>query len=688
MDKRHKILIVDDTEMNRSLLSDMLGDEYEIAEAVNGLEAVQYLQKNDNDIAIILLDIVMPVMDGFEVLAMMNKGKWIEHIPVIMISAETSSAYIDQAYDLGATDYISRPFDVKTVRRRVSNTIMLYAKQKMLQGMVTDQILEKEKNNYLMVEILSTIVEFRNGESGLHVMHIRIITEILLRALVRHTEEYNLSSAAIALITNASALHDIGKISIAEEILNKPGKLTKEEFEIMKTHSAIGAEMLRSVPNHQNEGLVKVAYEICRWHHERFDGKGYPDGLKGEEIPIAAQVVSLADVYDALTSVRVYKPAYAHEKAMEMILHGECGAFNPILLECLIEEGDHISRELKVRSLGKTMHNEMRNITSELLEAGGITASDRTLNLLEQERIKYQFFASMSQEIQFEFNAETDMIMLSEWGANYLGTDEIALHPMENAMIDEIIDHEDLCEIQRNLRSATPAHPVVSGIYQLRIQGQERWCKLIARALWSDEEKKIYSGSIGKMIDVHEERLEMNMLKQAAAQDMLTSLYNHTNAQKIITAMLKEDTDCKYGLILFDLDFFKNANDQHGHLFGDRVLKFVAKKILQNIRSEDIAARVGGDEFLIFAGYRDDFSYIVNRIFNSLADYYYNFKISISMGVAIYPKDGTTYEKLFQCADQALYSSKQEGRNQFKFYDESMESCISVISPMDNEIDD
>lgn len=688
MDKRHKILIVDDTEMNRSLLSDMLGDEYEIAEAVNGLEAVQYLQKYDNDIAIILLDIVMPVMDGFEVLAMMNKGKWIEHIPVIMISAETSSAYIDQAYDLGATDYISRPFDVKTVRRRVSNTIMLYAKQKMLQGMVTDQILEKEKNNYLMVEILSTIVEFRNGESGLHVMHIRIITEILLRALVRHTEEYNLSSAAIALITNASALHDIGKISIAEEILNKPGKLTKEEFEIMKTHSAIGAEMLRSVPNHQNEGLVKVAYEICRWHHERFDGKGYPDGLKGEEIPIAAQVVSLADVYDALTSVRVYKPAYAHEKAMEMILHGECGAFNPILLECLIEEGDHISRELKIRSLGKTMHNEMRNITSELLETGGITASDRTLNLLEQERIKYQFFASMSQEIQFEYNAETDMIMLSEWGANYLGTDEIALHPMENAMIDEMIDHEDLCEIQRNLRSATPAHPVVSGIYQLRIQGRERWCKLIARALWSDEEKKIYSGSIGKMIDVHEERLEMNMLKQAAAQDMLTSLYNHANAQKIITAMLKEDTDCKYGLILFDLDFFKNANDQHGHLFGDRVLKFVAKKILQNIRSEDIAARVGGDEFLIFAEYRDDFSYVVNRIFNSLADYYYNFKISISMGVAIYPKDGTTYEKLFQCADQALYSSKQEGRNQFKFYEESMESCISVISPMDNEIDD
>ena len=627
-------------------------------------------------------------MDGFEVLAMLNKGKWIEQIPVIMISAETSSAYIDQAYDLGATDYISRPFDVKTVRRRVSNTIMLYAKQKMLQGMVTDQILEKEKNNYLMVEILSTIVEFRNGESGLHVMHIRIITEMLLKALVRRTDEYHLNSGAIALIINASALHDIGKISIAEEILNKPGKLTAEEFEIMKTHSAIGAEMLKSVPNYQNEGLVKVAYEICRWHHERYDGKGYPDGLKGEEIPIAAQVVSLADVYDALTSERVYKPAYSHDKAMEMILNGECGAFNPVLLECLIEEGPRLSRELKVRSLGGTMNNEMRNITSGLLESGGITASDRTLNLLEQERIKYQFFASMSQEIQFEYNAETDMIMLSEWGAEYLGADEIAIHPMQNERIRELIAEEDLLEIRRNLRSATPSNPVISGVYKVRIRGRERWCKLIARALWSDEENSVYSGSIGKMIDVHEERLEMNMLKQAAAQDMLTSLYNHANAQKMISSLLKEESNKKYGMILFDLDFFKNANDQHGHLFGDRVLKFVAKKILQNIRGEDIAARVGGDEFLIFAEYKDDFSYVVDRIFNSLADYYHNFKISISMGVAIYPTDGNTYEKLFQCADQALYSSKKEGRNQYKFYKPSMEGCLSVISPMDNDIED
>lgn len=685
MEKKHTILIVDDTEMNRSLLADMLADDYEILEAVDGLEAVQVIKKHESDIARMLLDIVMPGMDGFEVLAMMNKGRWIENIPVIMISAETSSAYIDQAYDLGATDYISRPFDVKTVRRRVKNTIMLYAKQKMLQGMVTEQILEKEKNNYLMVEILSTIVEFRNGESGLHVMHIRNFTDILLKCLNQYTDKYRMPPSQIALITNASALHDIGKISISEEILNKPGKLTPEEFEIMKTHSAIGAEMLKNVLHRQNEELIQVAHDICRWHHERYDGNGYPDGLKGDEIPISAQVVSLADVYDALTSTRVYKPAFTHQQAMKMILNGECGVFNPILIECLEEQGERLAKELKVRSLAGTMSLEMQNITMGLLEQGGITASDRTLNLLEQERTKYQFFASMSQEIQFEYNFETNMLIISEWGAGYLGIDELIINPLENKNLERVMEHDDLLEIQRRLRRATPLNPVINGIYKLQINGEQRWCKMIARSLWSNEESLEYSGSIGKFIDVHEEHLEMDMLKQAASQDMLTTLYNHTNAKKLIEAVLAGGEGHKYGMILFDLDFFKSANDQYGHLFGDRVLKFVAKKIIKNIRKGDIAARVGGDEFLIFTEYQEGIESMVSRIFNSLADYYHNFKISISMGVATYPKDGTGYEELFLCADQALYSSKKEGRNQYKFYDPSMEGCLSVLSPMDSE---
>ena len=281
MKKKKLILIVDDAEMNRAMLADILAAEYEIIEAGDGVEAIEILQRRHYEVSLVLLDIVMPRIDGFEVLAVMNKSGWITQIPVITISSETASSYIDHAYDLGATDYISRPFDEKTVQRRVRNTIMLYSKQKTLEDMVTEQIVEKERNNFLMVEILSNIVEFRNGESGLHVLHIRTLTEMLLRKLAETTDRYSLPAARLALIVNASALHDIGKISIPEEILNKPGRLTPEEFEVMKTHSAIGAQIMEDALQRHHEDLIQVAYNICRWHHERYDGQGYPDGLRG-----------------------------------------------------------------------------------------------------------------------------------------------------------------------------------------------------------------------------------------------------------------------------------------------------------------------------------------------------------------------------------------------------------------------
>ena len=357
---KDRILVVDDMEMNREILKGIFEEDYEVILAENGREAVEYINNNRGKLAAILLDIVMPEMDGFEVLASMNGAGLLEHLPVIMISAETSAAYIDHAYELGAAEYISRPFDEQTVKRRVKNTITLYSKQKSLENLVTEQILEKEKSNQVMIEILSHIVEFRNGESGLHVLHIRIITEALLKQLAKRTSRYNLTARQINLISNASALHDIGKISIPEAILNKPGRLTPEEYEVIKTHSVIGAEMLENVPYYQDEELVRMARDICRWHHERYDGGGYPDGLKGDDIPVSAQVVALADVYDALTSRRVYKPAYSHDEALRMILDGECGAFSPLLLECLCSEKPCLEKELQVRSAGGISKMELQ----------------------------------------------------------------------------------------------------------------------------------------------------------------------------------------------------------------------------------------------------------------------------------------------------------------------------------------
>jgi putative two-component system response regulator len=332
--------------MNRMLLKEILGGDYSILEAENGQECLEKMQAEAGNLALVLLDINMPVMDGFEVLKAMNANHTIEDIPVIMISSDDSNAVIRKSYELGASDYVNRPFDARIVYRRATNTIKLYAKQRRLVKMVSDQIRARENNTDTLVGVLSHIVEFRNGESGAHVRHIRIITEMLLHRLLEISNNYSISAEQQDLIPLASTLHDIGKIGIDEKILNKPGRLTPEEFEVIKTHSMLGAEMLQKLENFGEEPLLQTAYEIARWHHERWDGRGYPDGLKGDDIPISAQLVALADVYDALTSERCYKKAFSHEKAVQMIQNGECGAFNPLLLQCLTDTQDELNEKL------------------------------------------------------------------------------------------------------------------------------------------------------------------------------------------------------------------------------------------------------------------------------------------------------------------------------------------------------
>lgn len=390
---KYRILVVDDSEMNREILSEILNEEYDIIEADSGDTCIDMLRKYETGISLVLLDIVMPGMDGFGVLNYMNHHHYLEDIPVIMISSEDSTETVRRAYEMGVSDYINRPFDAGVVHRRVYNTIKLYAKQRRLIALITNQVYEKEKNNRMMVGILSQIVEFRNGESGSHVLNINIFTGMLLESLVQHTDKYDLSWSERLLITTASALHDIGKIGIDDKILNKPGRLTDEEFKIMQNHTIIGASILENMGSYQDEELMKVAYQICRWHHERYDGKGYPDGLKGDEIPISAQVVSLADVYDALVSERVYKKAYSHEKAIEMITNGECGCFNPILLECLLDIQDRIKRKMK----------------TGIPEDNPFKKREKKAELKEFENVKEDFMDVVSKNMEKEYsNFEND----------------------------------------------------------------------------------------------------------------------------------------------------------------------------------------------------------------------------------------------------------------------------------------
>lgn len=335
--EKANVLIVDDSEFNREILVSILGNEFSIIEAGSGEECIKFLEHYGKNISVVLLDVIMPGMGGFEVLSYMNVHHIIDSVPVIMITGDESEQSIRQAYELGVSDYISRPFDVKVVYRRVINTIQLYSKQRRLIKRVTEQTVEKEKDAKILTGIISHVAEFRNGDNGRHVMSIRHLTRMVLERLALKTTKYNLTMRDIDMITNASALHDIGKIAIDEKIINKPGKLTAEEFEIVKTHTTVGAEMVWSLLEYCGEPLLRYAYDICLYHHERYDGSGYPKGLSGDDIPIAAQVVAICDVYDALTSKRVYKPAMTHDEAIKIISVDERGKYNPAVLECFCE---------------------------------------------------------------------------------------------------------------------------------------------------------------------------------------------------------------------------------------------------------------------------------------------------------------------------------------------------------------
>ena len=680
--KKQTILVVDDSEMNRSILADMLGDEYNILEAEDGLEAVSVMQKKSDEIDLMLLDIVMPRMNGFDVLGVMNQNGWIEATPVIMVSAESGSPQVERAYDMGVTDFIMRPFDALIVRRRVVNTLLLYAKQRRLVSMVEEQIYEKERRSGMMIDILSHIVEFRNGESGLHILHVRTLTDFFLRLLMQKTDQYHMTAADISRISTGSALHDIGKIAIDEHILTKPGRLTAEEFEIMKTHAMVGARMLEDLPVHQDDPLVQTAYEICRWHHERYDGRGYPDGLAGDDIPISAQVVALADVYDALTSPRVYKAPIPHETAVQMILDGKCGAFNPLLLECLSENAGEIRGQLAAGSVSKGTRREIQAIADESLHSG---ASKRTLRLLDYERDKYSFFAALTEDIQFEYTVSPPMITLSPWGAKKLGVDEIVMDPVNNPRLQQVLGPGVWDRLSALLHATTPKEPDAHMECLLHYGGEARWHRVISRAVWSSDTPPRFEGALGKAIDVHEARVRLQEMEQKASTDAMTGLLNRASARERIEERIAERPDSNYALAIFDVDRFKSANDTRGHQFGDQVLIQVAQRLRRSIRGTDISCRAGGDEFMLFLEYKTEIEKTIDRIFHSLCGPFEGFNVSVSMGVALGETVGLDYENLFHAADLALYSVKQAGKGLYRFYDRSMKGTLSAITAIDTE---
>lgn len=722
--QKKEILIADDSPMNRALLLEMLEDQFEILEAENGKVAVELLSEHRQELSLVLLDILMPEMDGFEVLAVMNKYHWIEEMPVIIISAETSPSYIDRAYDFGAMDFITRPFNLAVVRRRVENTLLLFAKERKLTNIVTEQIFKNKQSSRLMISVLAQIVEFRNGESGLHVLHINTITSLLLQQLRQKENRYGLDREKSERITTASTLHDIGKISIPEEILNKPGKLTSEEFEMMKTHSMIGAKMLSGLSEKQREDpLIQTAYEICRWHHERYDGRGYPDGLKGEEIPISAQVVSLADVYDALTSERCYKKAFSHEAALEMILQGQCGAFHPMLLECLREISESLKVELAVNSDHREEEEDLRNVADQLHDYG-LLSSERMADQEYFERQKVRFFSDTSEEIFFVYTASPPMLTLNKYGARRLGLEELLTEPLQEEKAEKWLG-QGRALFREKMAAASPENPDFGFSSTVSIDGQPQGCDYECHTVWTSS--GCY-GAIGKLLLKRKENLSadrekhrlkklaeaveqisagrfelslsvegkdeigrleagfqsmtehltrhLDELSDLAYRDSLTSVRNRAAYQKDAARLdqrLKTER-CDFAVIVLDVNYLKYINNTYGHALGDELL-VKGCKIICGVFQHSPVYRIGGDEFVVILEREDlkNDEELTETLRHSMVEIDCldgtAFKTPISMGIARYEQGkDLSFDDVFRRADALMYENKLEIKSAHRLF--------------------
>ena len=782
MEPKQKILIVDDSEINRAMLKEILGEGYEYLEAENGLRAIEILRRR-TDIALVLLDLIMPEMDGFDVLRVMQCYAWQEEIPVIVISAAEDNRSVERAYDMGVADYIRRPFERVMVLRRVKNALMLYAKQKRLTRLVTDQVYEKEHNGVLMISILSHVVEFRNSESGQHVLHIRTLTDLLLHQLVQKTDRYQLDESDISLISTASALHDIGKIMIPEEILNKPGRLTEEEYATIKTHTTEGARILKGLAIGQDEPLVKVAHAICRWHHERWDGGGYPDRLKGDEIPIAAQVVALADVYDALTSERCYKQAYSHEKAVDMILHGECGSFNPLLMECLKESSELLRTELQRSEYDRGFRHETRRLSEEILHREALPREDRAQRLLDLERERTAFYAEQRGGIQFDYDILSGSVtVVNRYEDPVNRTQKL---DFDKGMGLTFLSGKDRRKLLDAIADATPEEPDAAFLVLIAVDQEYRLHRLVMHTMWSRAGVRHCVSVVGQITDDHA-RLQELMLgdvnsdqpeallerlkgifdivrlvdpestkvlslgkdgrltempgtchmvwnksgrcencissKALARKESLNKIefkddqayfvmakYVEVGGRGCVLEMVSKLSDGRWldmggrrmlldrgsnfdrsafvdsltgaysrqyfecflaeskqveGVVMIDVDHFKEVNDRFGHLVGDKALQSVAQSILSNLRQTDVLVRYGGDEFLLLVPHIRPGEHVIQRVREAAAsarvEGYPELELSASVGGVC---DVHPLTEAIRQADEKMYQNKAERKN-------------------------
>jgi len=645
-------------------IGEMLKDSYIIIANEDINEAIDSLRVYGIQAALIILDTNIKNGKTGHILELIDSTYISRHTPIVLVCTENNMDIINRAVNIGAVDFIERPFNSEKIQQEIKSIISYSERVKKLKSDLYEEALQNEKGINVIANVVSHILEFKNRESELHVHNVRLMAELLANEVQKRGISNAIDKRKIHLFGLASALHDIGKLKIPDEVINKPGKFTKEEYDIMKEHSIKGAEMLRGIGVDIDGDLYRFAYNICRWHHERYDGSGYPDGIEGDNIPIEAQIVSIVDAYDAMTSERVYKPPMTHEEAIESIKNGECGAFNPKLIECIIET--EVLQYVKSGAMRESEGDNQYSNTEYRREQ---------LEVVDKRHKNQAFYAEMSMEIRFEYYKEKDVLYISRYGANKLGLGNIVEKPRKSDKLNAIFKNLDIKELFEEVDN-TDGDENITLNRELRCDGtfgeEYRWHRIVIRKMYNEG---MYTGFIGIAIDIDEETRKIEQMRISTSTEYLTGAYTREAGERIIKdeirAKYESDGESKeLALAVFDIDDFKDINNKHGHPFGDCILKDIVKKTKESIRYKDIVVRMGGDEFIILLKYDYGVQDIIERVHSQIASNYRGIDVSISMGIVTteHIKERMTYESMYLYADKAMYSVKNNGKGSYMFY--------------------